>query len=464
MNETQLVKTQGLEVIDPAAIAAAETAKANIQAAYLMALKKPRDEDQARARIIQACRRPGFAEKVEFSKPIAGKPIKGPSIRFAELALREWGNIFSVIQVVYEDEQIRRINIRELDLETNISFSKELVIRKHVERKNPFGREVLGERINTNGEKVYIVLATEDELGNKESALISKAVRTEGLRLIPTDIIDEALETARETLRHRDSKDPSEGKKKLQDAFLSINIYPKDLAQLIGHSMDKVSPKELEELRGIYRAIKDGEASWQDYLQEVPQPKDDLGDKIKGMPEPGQELKDKTEEWDKDGFNEIAPKSNGPKEKSVDPRVGKKRCKSCKGFWEPEELDSNKNCPECTAKVKPKTWSEYPSDANKLYVPEEPPLPDEPPWTEEEKKIVEQRANSKSPTPVSDAIKNPEPDPDDIEFRQKMGVFRAKDKDKFYRVLGTLGYEMVAEIKADKYLSVLNEMDKAFSS
>jgi hypothetical protein len=53
-----------------------------------MAMQRPRSYDQSRIKILEACSRPAFAEKVEYSKPVGGgKPIVGPSIRFAELAL-----------------------------------------------------------------------------------------------------------------------------------------------------------------------------------------------------------------------------------------------------------------------------------------------------------------------------------------------------------------------------------------
>lgn len=256
----------GLIHVDPAAVAAAEAAKARIQAAYIMALQKPRNPDQARIQILEACRRPAFAERVEYSKPVGGRAIKGPSIRFAETALREWQNIMSESQMLYEDDFVRRIKIIVTDLETNASFSKEVQINKTVERSNNKDREVLGERTNTQGKTVYIVKATDDELQNKEAALISKTLRNEGLRLIPSDIVDEALDTARETLQNRDSIDPNAAKKVILDAFAEIGIKPVDIERYLGHKTDALVPSELQDLRGIYRAIRDGEARWSDYV------------------------------------------------------------------------------------------------------------------------------------------------------------------------------------------------------
>lgn len=252
---------------DPAAVAAAEAAKARIQAAYIMAMQKKRSYDQSRIKILEACSRPAFAEKVEYSKPVGGgKPIVGPSIRFAELALREWGNISYESQVVYDDDITRRISVAITDLETNTTFSASIQLNKTVERKKTDGREVVGERINSYGDKVYIVKATEDEIMNKQAAAISKTLRNEGLRLIPQDIVEEAIEKARETVKKRDKADPDAARKKLADAFAALRIMPTDLEAYLGHPLSQTSPVELQELRSIYQTIKDGEAKWGDYV------------------------------------------------------------------------------------------------------------------------------------------------------------------------------------------------------
>ncbi len=257
-----------LDKVDPAAVAAAEAAKARIQSAYIMAIHRLRSPETARDNILRACRRTGFAEKVEFSKPVSGKQIKGPSVRFAELALKEWGNVLTETQVVYEDQEVRRLKVFCTDLETNLTHSKEIVVNKTVERKTPAAdREIIAERTNSQGQKVFIVKATDDELQNKESALISKALRNEGLRLIPTDIIDEGIEIARETLKKRDEQDPDAAKKQVLDAFSEIGVRPKEIEGYLGHSLDTIVPAELQNLRGMYRAIKDGEATWKEYIE-----------------------------------------------------------------------------------------------------------------------------------------------------------------------------------------------------
>lgn len=255
---------------DPAAVAAAESVKARIQAAYVMALQKPRSELDARNNILRACKRTEFAGKAEYSKPIGGKKVTGPSIRFAELALREWGNMLSEVQTLFEDEETKRVRVSVLDLETNAQFSRDIQLKKTIERKSKKGRDddVIGERKNTYGDTVYILRATDEEMYVKESAWVSRVLRNEGLRIIPTDIIEEGMQQSRATLSEKVYQDPDGEKKKLVDAFSSIGVRPKDLERYINHSLDTVSPAELINLRTMYQSIRDGETTWNDYVAE----------------------------------------------------------------------------------------------------------------------------------------------------------------------------------------------------
>ena len=258
-----------LTISDPSAIAAAEASRARIESAYSVALRKPRDIDESRLRILEACRRPMFAARVEYAKPVGGKAIKGPSIRFAELAVREWGNLMIETSVVYEDQDIRRVNVRCIDLQTNSTFSRDIQIKKTVERKFAKDRDVIRSRQNSYGEQVFIVRATDDELQNEESKAVSKVVRNEGLRLIPADITDEALEIARETLKKEDSQDPEAGRKRIVDAFAAVGVRPVDLTAYLGHPVAQIQPAELDTLRALHRAIADGETTWKAIMDEI---------------------------------------------------------------------------------------------------------------------------------------------------------------------------------------------------
>ncbi len=268
--ELSLTKKSALPMmtIDPASVAAGEAAKARIQSAYIMAYQKPRDDMESRDRILKACKRSEFAGKAEYSKPVGSKFIKGPSVRFAELALREWGNIMTEVTTLYEDDGIRRVRVSVLDLETNAQFTRDIQIKKTIERRSKKGREddFISERKNSYGETVYILRATDEEMHTKESAWVSKVLRNEGLRLIPTDIIEEGMAEARKTVADRATKDPEGEKKRVLDSFSSIGISPKEVQKYIRHTLDTISPAELVSLRAVYQSIRDGESTWADYI------------------------------------------------------------------------------------------------------------------------------------------------------------------------------------------------------
>jgi len=258
-----------LTAADPAIVAAAEVAKTQIQLAYFMAVQNPRNRHAAWGKIIEACQRPAFASKAIYNKPVGSSTITGPSIRMAEEIIRHWGNIMVRTQVIYEDDHKRRVTVQAIDLETNNQYIKEIVTNKTVERKFAGkDREILGERKNTNGETIYIVKATDDEMHNKEASMISKAIRNEGLRLIPADVIEDALNTALEVRSKADNEDPDKQLKTLISWFQGLKVDVKALEEWLGHEIKTISPLELESLRGIYRAICDQETSWAAVMEE----------------------------------------------------------------------------------------------------------------------------------------------------------------------------------------------------
>ena len=260
--------TQLAAFTDPALVAAAETSKKRVEAQYQMALYRPRDIETCRQGILSHCKRPGFAEKAEYNKPIGNSGVTGPSIRFVETALREMKNIDIDQQITYEDAKLRRITVFITDLESNIAFKKSVTITKTVERKSKAGREVVGERKNTYGDTVYIVVATDDEIQNKENSAISKAIRTEGLRIIPSDITEEAMDLCRKTRDGEINNNIEEARRKMLDSFNGLGVKPKDIQEFLGHPLDQCIPAEINQLRQIYTTIKDGEAKWADYINE----------------------------------------------------------------------------------------------------------------------------------------------------------------------------------------------------
>ena len=260
--EQQMMPAVAMSASENNAIAMAAQQKAIVEARYKMALARPRDLDKVRQDMLKDAQRPSFANVAIYHKPV-GKGVEGPSIRFVEAAIRNMTNILTETATVSEDDERRVIRVAVSDLETNTYFSQDVTVTKTVERsKLPQGEKPIRMRTNSNGKPVYILHGTDDDILNKQNALISKAVRTLGLRLIPGDLVDEALFYVRQTQAKQDAQNPDAAKNRLVDAFSQLGVAVEQLKDYVGHELSSLSPSELQTLRAIYSAIKDGETSW----------------------------------------------------------------------------------------------------------------------------------------------------------------------------------------------------------
>lgn len=251
---------------ETAATAVAAQAKALVEARYTVALHRPRDLDVVREKLLKECRRPSFAAVARYRKPV-GAGIEGPSIRFAEAALRCMTNITVETITVYDDREKRIVRVMVTDLESNLPYSQDVTIEKTVERRNAKqGDEVVRTRTNSQGNIVHIIVATEDDILNKQNALISKAIRTQGLRVVPGDLIDEAMYLVKQTQKNADAADPDAARMQLFDYFADLGVKVAQIKEYLGHDGEKLSPKELADLRGMYAALRDGETSWREIM------------------------------------------------------------------------------------------------------------------------------------------------------------------------------------------------------
>lgn len=256
------VPTVAMSSAETAAIAMAAKQKAIVESKYKMALARPRDLDLVRQKMLKDASRPSFATVAIYHKPV-GNGIEGPSIRFVESAIRNMTNIDVTATTISEDDERRVISVCAEDLESNTSYSHEVTVTKTVERRKlPQGEKPIRVRANSNGQPIYILHATDDEILNKQNALISKAVRTLGLRLIPGDLVDEALLEIKKTMAQQDRQDPDAAKHRIIDAFAQLGVSVEALKEFVGHELSALTPNEIQLLRTTYTSIKDGETSW----------------------------------------------------------------------------------------------------------------------------------------------------------------------------------------------------------
>lgn len=261
--------SQELAVVETASSAVAAQAKAMVESRYIMAMRQPRNWEQVRQDLLKECRRPAFANNKSafYVKPI-GQGVEGLGIRFVEVALRCMKNVLIETSMIFEDadKEVHRVSVT--DLESNVTYPLDVRVSKTVERSKPADDgSFISVRMNSYNKPVYTVPANDDDLLNKRGALISKAVRTLGLRIIPGDLQDEAEELIKRIRLSSATDDPAAARKVLVDSFGEIGVKASDLFEYLGHSLEACSPAELVDLRGLYGAIKDGEATWKTVME-----------------------------------------------------------------------------------------------------------------------------------------------------------------------------------------------------
>lgn len=248
-----------------------QLATAQIQSRYTIARRFPRNLDVVRQNMLKECKRPSFcmpdmkkngSSVAIYRVPRGGTNIEGVTIRFAEMAARNFGNIGTDVQQIGEDQTQRIYLVTATDYETNLVNTEIVNVPKTVERKKLKGDEIIiSQRTNSYGDSVATIIGTEDDIMMKRNALISKAKRNLFLSFIPGWLIEECVEEIRETARKKDAEDPDASKRAIFDAFATVGVTVAMLNEYIGHP-NQLQPAELEELRGYFGAMRDGHTTW----------------------------------------------------------------------------------------------------------------------------------------------------------------------------------------------------------
>lgn len=245
------------------------------QAKFAVAARFPRDIDNFRTKLLAECRRTRFAETSRYRLPYGKTRAEGWTIRFVETATRLFRNIDCTSRTVHDGPHRIIVECSATDMESIVSWTREISIDKTVERRDPKNAgDILGTRLNTYGDTVYIIKANEREVAQRVGAEISKTLRALALRMLPADILDEARDIVLATERQADTRDPDAARKKLLDSFASIGIEPSDLVAYLGHGTKQITPAEMTDLRAIYQSVRAGESSWTEVTQkDEPKPK-----------------------------------------------------------------------------------------------------------------------------------------------------------------------------------------------
>ena len=263
---------------ETAGSAMAARARAEVEAAYLIAINRPRDLQRVRERILADCARPKFAAKAKYGLPRTQwdpetrtrkkVSIRGFSIRFAEAAFVAYGNIRMTTPTTYEDDDKIMGEVMGVDLETNAIATSPWSVSKTMERKFVRdGDEVISERLNSDNQKVFTIRAPESEMTMRREAVIQRVWRNVVIKMLPPDLREDADELIESTINGEVRKDPKGAIKKLVDALAGLGVSVGQIAEYLGHNVDQMTVDEIAEFREMYSSLKDHEVTWSDILE-----------------------------------------------------------------------------------------------------------------------------------------------------------------------------------------------------
>lgn len=266
---------------------AVNLARAEIDQQIATARAMPRSVKRAMANITSlATLDEESAEECIYALPRGGKPIKGPSIRLAEIIASQWGNCRVAARVVLVDKVEKFIEAEGVfhDLETNTATTAR--IRR---------------RISNRQGKVY----DDDMIVVTGNAACAIAKRNAILGGVPKGVWRRAYEAA-EGVLVGDVKTLAERRDRMMKAFAGFGVTPDQIFASLGIAgLEEINLDHLSTLVGTHSAIKSGETSVEEAFPrqmaagEKPKDLGDALDKLAAGSSQGAHGKTQ-EEWDRE--------------------------------------------------------------------------------------------------------------------------------------------------------------------
>lgn len=221
---------------------------AEIQAAFVIAKRFPRNENERFAQIIEACKRYTLAEQAFYVFPKGGKSVEGGTIRLAEELARKWTNCKVGIEILSQNDERTEARAYAIDLETNYIVDQSFTVPHKRTTKQGVKR-----------------LTDERDIRELVQNIGSRILRGCIFRVIPGDVKDAAEEQCRKTLESSDIP-IKEQIRKMVVAFDEIGVKVEHLEKRLGHNLDATIAAEIVTLKGIYKSLKDGMAKREDFF------------------------------------------------------------------------------------------------------------------------------------------------------------------------------------------------------
>lgn len=269
-DENELITTEKstvLAVAPKSADAIAVRVAKEVEGAMIVAKKFPRDEFACIDRIKRSFQRQRLAEAAEYEFPRGGQKIVGASVHALRAIKSAWGNIQSGWVEIERKDGTSTVIAYAMDLETNARAEVTFQV-KHIRDTKSGPRQLREER------DIY------EHVANMAARRERKCLED----IIPADVIDEAIDQARATMRGNVKEPLADRVRKMVAAFGELGVTIDMIERRLGHKLTAVSENQFSGLRRVYQSLRDGVGSREDYFDVTePAAKTDLKGRAKEM-------------------------------------------------------------------------------------------------------------------------------------------------------------------------------------
>lgn len=216
---------------------------AEVRAAVMIAMDRPRDRTAALTEMREVCGIMGLAERAFFRVPRGGQQVNGESIHLARELARIWGNInYGVKEMVRDDVKGQsELLAFSWDLQTN-ARSEIIFIVPHTRGQ--------GKRL-TGTQEIY----------ENNASFAGRRLRETIFSVLPVWFKDEAAQLCHKTLEGGGGKPLVQRVADMRTAFEAIGITSAQLETKRGRKMTDFLPEDVAALGVIYRSIKQSEVT-----------------------------------------------------------------------------------------------------------------------------------------------------------------------------------------------------------
>jgi hypothetical protein len=241
-NRGDTTMTQSITTIDPSAVRSITSGEIDVQIAT--AKKYPRDVRAAQRKIVQmATMDRETAKSCTYVIPRGQEPITGPTIRLAEIVINQWPNCRAGSRVLEIGDSFVVAQGVFHDLETNVLITQE--VRRRITSSS-------GQRFR------------DDMIGVTANAACAVVFRNVVFAGVPRLFWLPAWEAAQTEASCKEA-DLEEERVNMVAAFGGWGVGVGRILSVVNRtSLDQVTTKDVDTLRGIYRAIKDKDTTVED--------------------------------------------------------------------------------------------------------------------------------------------------------------------------------------------------------